>query len=124
VPVKLVMCDDTMAILCSPADYHNAVAYLIRPSSLLDLASGLFEAVWSRAMPLNRSGARDAAPALDQRHQQLISLLASGATDAVIARTFGWSMRTVQRHIHELMEEVGARTRFQIGMEAVNRRWV
>jgi DNA-binding CsgD family transcriptional regulator/DNA-binding MarR family transcriptional regulator len=123
-PVKLVLCDDTMAILCSPGDYQNAVAYLIRPSSLLDMASGLFEAVWDRAVPLNRSGAKGAAPVLDGRDQQLISLLASGATDAVIARTFGWSMRTVQRHIHELMEEVGARTRFQIGMEAVSRGWV
>lgn len=123
-PVKLVLCDDTMGILCSPGDYQNAVAYLVRPSSLLDMASGLFEAVWERAVPLNRSGAKEGAPALDGRDQQLISLLASGATDAVIARTFGWSMRTVQRHIHELMEEVGARTRFQIGMEAVNRGWV
>lgn len=123
-PVKLVLCDDTMAIVCSPADYQNAVAYLIRPSSLLDMASGLFEAVWDRAVPLNRSGSKDGAPVLDGRDQQLISLLASGATDAAIARTFGWSIRTVQRHIHELMEQVGARTRFQIGMEAVSRGWL
>jgi DNA-binding MarR family transcriptional regulator/DNA-binding CsgD family transcriptional regulator len=123
-PVKLVLCDDSMAILCSPADYKNAVAYLIRPSSLLDMASGLFEAIWDRAAPLNRFGSSDGAPVLNARDQQLISLLASGATDAVIARTFGWSTRTVQRHIHELMQAVGACTRFQIGMEAVNRGWV
>jgi DNA-binding NarL/FixJ family response regulator len=61
---------------------------------------------------------------MDPRDQQLLSLLASGATDAVIARTFGWSMRTVQRHIHDLMQQVGARTRFQVGMEAVHRGWL
>jgi DNA-binding MarR family transcriptional regulator/DNA-binding CsgD family transcriptional regulator len=123
-PVKLVMCDDTMAILCSSADYSEAVAYLIRPSSLLEMASGLFEAVWDRAVPLNRSGAKDGAPAIDGRDRQLLSLLASGATDATIARTFEWSMRTVQRHIHELMQSVGARTRFQLGMEAADRGWL
>jgi DNA-binding NarL/FixJ family response regulator len=30
----------------------------------------------------------------------------------------------VQRNIHELMKKVGARTRFQAGMEAVNRGWL
>jgi predicted transcriptional regulator/DNA-binding CsgD family transcriptional regulator len=123
-PAKLVLCDDTMAIVCSPADYQNAIAYLIHPSSLLEMAAGLFEAVWARAVPLNRSGSKDGPEAMDPRDQQLLGLLASGATDAVIARTFGWSMRTVARHIHDLMQQVGARTRFQIGMEAVHRGWL
>jgi predicted transcriptional regulator/DNA-binding CsgD family transcriptional regulator len=123
-PVKLVLCDDTMAIACSPADYQNAIAYLIHPSSLLAMADGLFEAIWDRAVPLNRSESKDGIVAMDPRDQQILSLLASGATDAAIARTFGWSIRTVQRHIHELMEQVGARTRFQIGMEAVSRGWL
>jgi DNA-binding NarL/FixJ family response regulator len=61
---------------------------------------------------------------MSPRRRQLLGLLASGATDAVIARTFGWSMRTVQRHIHDLMQEVGARTRFQVGMEAARRDWL
>jgi predicted transcriptional regulator/DNA-binding CsgD family transcriptional regulator len=123
-PAKLVLCDDTMAIVCSPADYQNAIAYLIHPSSLLDMATGLFEAVWDRAVPLNRSDSKESPAAMDPRDQQLLGLLASGATDAVIARTFGWSIRTVQRHIHDLMQQVGARTRFQVGMEAVHRGWL
>jgi predicted transcriptional regulator/DNA-binding CsgD family transcriptional regulator len=122
-PAKLVISDNTMAIASSTADYHNAVAYLIRPSALLDITCGLFEAVWDRAVPLNRSESRDRQEPANH-HQQLLGLLASGATDAVIARTFGWSVRTVQRHIHELMQQVGARTRFQIGMEAVRRGWL
>jgi|SRR5579875_82773 len=123
-PAKLVLCDDTMAIVCSPADYQNAIAYLIHPSSLLDMAIGLFEAVWSRAVPLHRPESNEGLVTMDPRDQQLLSLLASGATDAVIARTFGWSMRTVQRHIHDLMQQVGARTRFQVGMETVRRGWL
>lgn len=122
-PVKLVICDDTMAIASSSTDYHNGIAYLIHPSSLLDMISQLFEAVWDRAVPLNR-GESKSAHTMNPRDRQLLGLLASGATDAVIARTFGWSMRTVQRHIHDLMQQVGARTRFQVGMEAARRGWL
>jgi DNA-binding CsgD family transcriptional regulator/DNA-binding MarR family transcriptional regulator len=123
-PAKLVIADKRIAIVSSTADFHGSVAYVIHPSSLLDLACGLFEATWDRAVPLNRTESRDGEPALDHRDRQLLGLLASGATDAVIARSFGWSIRTVQRHLHELMERVGARTRFQAGMEAVRRGWL
>jgi len=123
-PVKLVMCDDTLAILCSPAEFQNAVAYLIHPSSLLEVTAALFESVWDRAVPLNRSESKGGGVPIDDRDRQLLNLLASGATDVVIARTFGQSTRTVQRNIHELMQKVGARTRFQAGMEAANRGWL
>jgi DNA-binding CsgD family transcriptional regulator len=123
-PVKLVIRDDTLAILSSPADLRSGIAYLIHPSSLLDMTIGLFEAVWDRAVPLNRSESKGSRTTLSPRDRQLVGLLASGATDAAIGRTFGWSIRTVQRHVHELMQLVGARTRFQVGMEAVRRDWI
>lgn len=124
-PAKLVMSDSTLAIVSSAADYHNGVAYLIHPSSLLDITAALFEALWARAVPLNRLGSsKESQESMGPRDRQLLGLLASGATDTVIARTFGWSIRTVQRHIHEHMQQVGARTRFQLGMEATRRGWL
>lgn len=123
-PAKLVIRDDTLAIVSSTADYHNDIAHLIHPSSFLDLVCGLFEAVWDRAIPLNRSEAKGGRAQLSNRDRQLLGLLASGATDAAIARTFGWSTRTVQRHVQQLMTQVGARTRFQIGMESARRGWI
>lgn len=120
-PVKLVMCDDTMAVACSAG---SALAYLIRPSALLELTSALFEAVWDRAVPLTRSESKNGDIPLSERDRQLLGLLASGATDAVIARSFDLSTRTVQRDIHDLMQKMGARTRFQAGMEAVTRGWL
>jgi DNA-binding CsgD family transcriptional regulator/DNA-binding MarR family transcriptional regulator len=123
-PVKMVISDNTTAIMSSTADFHAGVAYVIHPSSLLDMAGGLFEAIWDRAVPLNRAESRASDTSLSGQDRQLLGLLASGATDAVIARTFGWSIRTVQRHLHEMMDQVGARTRFQVGMEAVRRGWL
>jgi predicted transcriptional regulator/DNA-binding CsgD family transcriptional regulator len=123
-PAKIVISDDQVAIVSSAADFHDGIAYLVHRSSLLDVISGLFEATWDRAVPLNRGESRAGEAPLSHRDRQLLGLLASGATDTVIARTFNWSIRTVQRHIHELMQHVGARTRFQIGMEAVRRGWL
>jgi DNA-binding NarL/FixJ family response regulator len=88
------------------------------------MTAALFEATWERAVPLNRTESGNGEVLINERDRQLIGLLASGATDAVIARTFGLSTRTVQRDIHELMRKVGARTRFQAGMEAVSRGWL
>jgi DNA-binding NarL/FixJ family response regulator len=44
-----------------------------------------------------------------------------GAKDETIARQLGVSLRTVRRRVAELMDELGASTRFQAGMEAVRR---
>lgn len=123
VPMKMVLCDDRLALI--PVTMEGLApdaAYLVHPSSMLDAFSELFEALWDRAVPLNRSAADgDALPPEDA---ELIGLLASGATDETIARTLGWSVRTVHRHVHRLMTGVGAETRFQAGMEAVRRNWV
>ena len=123
-PAKLVISDDTVAIVSSAADHRKDIAYVLHPSSLLDLTIGLFEAAWSRATPITRAENNDPEDVFGPQQRKLLSLLASGATDAVIARTMGSSVRTVQRHLHELMEQMGARTRFQMGLEAVRRGWL
>jgi len=125
VPLKLAIADDRQALITSVADDGEGAAYLVHPSALLDALSALFEAVWERSVPLNQpTNGVDGEPAMSEQRRDLLGLLAGGATDEAIARTFGWSARTVQRHVHALMAEVGAQTRFQIGMEAARRGWV
>ena len=124
VPLKLALFDDTHAIVTSVIDSQRGSAYLVHRSTLLDALSALFEAIWDRSVPLNQPATEAAEPDMSAERRDLLGLLAGGATDETIARTFGWSVRTVQRHVHALMAEVGAVTRFQIGMEAVRRGWV
>jgi DNA-binding CsgD family transcriptional regulator len=123
-PVKLVLSDNKLAIMSSPSDYQDGISYLVHPSSMLDVLSELFEARWERAIPLTEPEAHVTEPELSDLDRQILRLLASGATDGSIARTLGRSIRTVQRDIHRLMDELGATTRFQTGMEAVRRRWL
>ena len=126
VPMKMVLCDDRLALIpVTTEGYRADAAYLVHPSSLLDAFCALFEAIWERAVPLNRAGSTDGGQStISPEDADLIGLLAGGATDESIARTLGWSVRTVHRHVHRLMTTVGAGTRFQIGMEAVRRGWV
>ncbi|MEV6107919.1 helix-turn-helix domain-containing protein [Streptomyces sp. NPDC051940] len=121
VPMKLLLCDGRKALI--PAESADA-SYLIHSSALLDAMCALFEAVWARSVGLADLDASAAGADLDSTDRDLMGLLAAGHTDDSIARTLGWNVRTVRRHIHRLCEQVGARTRLQLGMEAVRRKWV
>jgi DNA-binding NarL/FixJ family response regulator len=124
VPMKMVLSDDRFALIPVTVGGHLAdAAYLVHPSSLLDALSELFEARWDRAVAVNKSGS-GRLDGLSGQDADLIGLLAAGTTDETIARTFGWSVRTVHRHVHRIMSLVGAETRFQAGMEAVRRGWI
>jgi sugar-specific transcriptional regulator TrmB/DNA-binding CsgD family transcriptional regulator len=130
-PMKMLVCDSQLALIpVTPvAAAGPSAAYLIYPSSLLDALAALFEAYWDRAVPLNLATAREPETAeppsgLTTADHRILALLAGGATDDVIGRATGCSMRTVQRRIRELMRLAGAQTRFQLGMAATHRRWV
>lgn len=117
VPVKLYLADDRLGLL-SMAGHDSAL--VVHPSAMLDALDKLFEGLWQRALPPHPPAARTAgrrpAPGTDQ--QRLITLLLSGLTDEAIARQLGVSYRTVQRRVAELMDRLGAHSRFQAGAQA------
>jgi DNA-binding CsgD family transcriptional regulator len=126
-PTEMVLCDSRLALIPVRASSSNAgqAACLVHPSPLLDALSALFEAVWDKAVPLNqRAAPGHEGQVLTDDDRDLLGLLTAGATDVAIARTFGWSVRTVRRHIHRIMTLTGTETRFQAGMEASRRGWV
>ncbi|HEU5333545.1 MAG TPA: helix-turn-helix domain-containing protein [Actinocrinis sp.] len=73
--------------------------------------------------PATRDGGSD-AEAPDPQTRMLLSLLAAGLTDKSIARAMGWSERTAQRRIQQLMITLNAVTRFQASLMAVRRGWL
>ncbi|WP_139827727.1 helix-turn-helix domain-containing protein [Nesterenkonia sp. PF2B19] len=50
--------------------------------------------------------------------------MASGLTDEHMARELGISRRTLSRRVQDLLERTGARTRFQLGVQAARRGWL
>ncbi|MER5682448.1 helix-turn-helix domain-containing protein [Streptomyces sp. NPDC002205] len=133
-PLKLFISDDRAAILpFSLGPGGQSVAYLVHRSPVLVALESLFEAQWERAVPLSdaplppgdattAAESEDAEP--DEETRSLLTLLASGLTDTAIARAQGWSERTTQRRVHQLMCQLGASTRFQAGLTAIRRGWL
>lgn len=51
----------------------------------------------------------------------IAGLLAKGLKDEAVARRLGISLRTCRKHIAQLMDDLGAGSRFQAGVHAVRR---
>ena len=80
----------------------------------------IVDTAWRLGTPAGR--ARTAG--LDRRDTAILTLLAAGASDATIARQSGISQRTVERRVRALMDQLGAGTRFQAGVQAARRGWL
>ena len=91
---------------------------MVHASGLLDALAALFESVWQRAIPVPEL----VSPADEHRH--LLMLLASGLKDEAIARQLGIGERTVRRRVAALADRLGARTRMQLGIQAVRQGWL
>lgn len=125
VPLKLAIGDRSLALvpLAQGSDSAEVQATLvIRPSVLLDSLAGLFEALWQRAIPLLIGATNTTADTDDL--VEVVRLLATGMTDARIARHLNTSERTVARKVAAAMDHLGATTRFQAGMLAQQRGWL
>ncbi|MFE7113874.1 response regulator transcription factor [Streptomyces sp. NPDC057654] len=121
-PMKLAITDSELAVVTLDADDHpGVVSLLIRPSSLFQALSNTFESLWRLAVPVSATGA---GPQLDARDRQILTLMASGATDDAIARRLGLGRRTVVRRVSGLLTRLGATTRFQAGVQAARRGWL
>jgi DNA-binding CsgD family transcriptional regulator len=117
VPVKMFLADDTIGLISLDRPTIVQSALVIHASSLLDTLRALFEAVWAQAVPISLDGF-DLAGERDAEDRKLLEMLAIGLTDDAIARQLGRHPRTVQRHVRQLMDELGAQTRFQAGLQA------
>ncbi|MFG2819964.1 helix-turn-helix domain-containing protein [Kitasatospora sp. NPDC048365] len=117
-PLKMMIVDRSTALVPFVLEEERQTLVL-RSSPLLDGLVALFEAVWQRAMPLWSPG--KASNELSEEDVQLLGFAAAGWTDEIIARRLGVNQRTVERRMRRLMDSLGARTRFQAGLQAARR---
>ena len=119
VPMKLAICDRSAALLPLSQDEPAGSALVVYASTLLDALTSLFELLWRSAIPVPAEGDPPVVNTSTVPHDaDLLALMAAGLKDESIARQLGISTRTVSRRAGELMEDLGARTRFQCGLQA------
>ncbi|HEX3491821.1 MAG TPA: helix-turn-helix domain-containing protein [Streptosporangiaceae bacterium] len=125
-PIKLIISDDQLALIPAAVTSRSIdTTFVIHRSPILDALIALFEAEWARATPVpGMSAGPDAVTGPDAETATLLAMLAAGMTDASIARSLSWSMRTTQRRMRQLMTDLGVTTRFQAGVAARERGWL
>ncbi|ROQ36304.1 hypothetical protein EDD98_5398 [Streptomyces sp. PanSC19] len=118
-PDRAVVFDRAVAFLPRRADGGAGEgAILVRDPDVVAYLCRVFEQHWSGAVPFrgtSEAAYKEVGPSL---RRALVGLLAEGAKDEVIARRMGMSLRTCRRHIADLLEELGAESRFQGGVLA------
>ncbi|MEU4603375.1 helix-turn-helix transcriptional regulator [Kribbella sp. NPDC023972] len=121
IPMNALVIDGSIAVL--PADSANSSVAVLRLTSVVTNAIELFERIWPDAVPLAGDDLPDDTD-LSGREQEMLRLLALGATDEVAAAQLGISVRTVRRMVAQIMNRLGARSRFQAGVKAADRGWL
>jgi hypothetical protein len=119
-PFKLIVQDRRIAIIPLDLARPDGPVLLVRPSSLLDALCEVFELLWRNATPFPHGDSANAA-AGRRDSASLLSLLTSGLNDKAIEFQLDMSHRTLARRISELMKELGATTRCQLGWLAAQR---
>jgi hypothetical protein len=126
--IKLIISDDQLALIPAAVSSRSIdTTFVIHRSPILDALIALFEAEWVRATPIPGIAAAPESPMdgpPDAETATLLALLAAGMTDASIARSLSWSMRTTQRRMRQLMTDLGVTSRFQAGVAAREKGWL
>jgi hypothetical protein len=117
VPYMAVFGHEVAIVAASSGQGPSEGRILVRAPALVSLVNDLFERYWEKAVPLRST------PVGFGRNErvEILEGLMLGAKDEALARQLGVSLRTVRRRVADLMDELGATTRFQAGMEAVRR---
>ncbi len=124
---RMVIMDGQVAVV--PVDPANSRrgALIVRNPGLVAGFLDLFHRAWQDAeeLPWQAEGAEQpVANTITQQDKRILELLASGCTDETSAREVGVSVRHLRRAISRLMQELGANSRFEAGVEAARRGWL
>jgi DNA-binding CsgD family transcriptional regulator/sugar-specific transcriptional regulator TrmB len=124
-PMKLMIADDKFALIALTSAASGTVsALVVGPSIFFDGLAQMFETLWQYAVPLSPAKPEPGTDVLSAEESRLLALLAIGMTDEAIARRVGLGLRTVQKRVRHLMQQLNAGTRFQAGVRAKARGWL
>ncbi|MEV7022107.1 helix-turn-helix transcriptional regulator [Kitasatospora sp. NPDC093558] len=113
-PDRMLIYDRKVAVVSVQG--NSAHALVVYEPNLVAFMVSSFETAWRAAAPFPVGFDREWAKQIsDDLRQSIVRLLAEGLDDKSIARRLGMSMRTVQRHVAEIMRTLDGKSRFQTG---------
>jgi hypothetical protein len=111
---RLIVFDRQAAVISLHGRHLGGV--LVHDQSVVDFVVASFERAWPSATPFTADYQKEQVHALSAEVKlDIARLLVSGLDDRAIARRLGMGLRSCQRHIAEIMEQLGARSRLHAG---------
>lgn len=98
------------AMACLPTTWGESAPegiVFVYTLPIVAAVQSIFDALWRASSPY---------PARDRSWQTVLSLMAEGKTDVQIAEELGIGARAVRRRLTAAMEELGATSRFELGI--------
>ncbi|ALO09495.1 Erythropoiesis-stimulating protein [Streptomyces venezuelae] len=125
-PIRLMVLDRRVAIVPTDEENSRAGALVLSGSGTVTALCALFDTIWDNALPLGGAASREREDerGLSPQESEALRLLGQGLTDDAVAKRLGVSPRTARRIAADLMEKLGARSRFQAGSRAVAKGWL
>jgi DNA-directed RNA polymerase specialized sigma24 family protein len=111
---RLIVFDREVAFIPDTTGAWGAV--LIREPNIVHFLCEVFEQVWTLAQPFSNAAADGLEMISREIDGKIVKMLAAGLKDETIARRLGVSLRTARRHIADIMQSLGATSRFQAGV--------
>ena len=122
-PLRMLIFDGETALVPIDPGHTRAGAVQICGPGVMTALNALFDRIWADATPLGRPTERD-TDGLNAQERELLRLLGQGLTDEAAGKSLGLGLRTVRRMMADLMERLGARSRFEAGLAAARRGWL
>jgi hypothetical protein len=113
---ETIIIDRRLVILAGDVSAGRRSYSVITQAAAVQGVTSLFEAAWRSATDLDVYDARIAE--IRQLAPQVLDHLSQGTKDEAAARALGLGVRTYRRRVAELMDALGAGSRFQAGVRA------
>jgi DNA-binding NarL/FixJ family response regulator len=113
---ETIIIDRRVVIMAGDTSHGARDFSVVWEASVVSAVASLFDAAWRASTELDvydrqLMELRPLAP-------RILELLTSGCKDETAARTLSLSVRTYRRRVAELMDALGATSRFQAGVRA------
>ncbi|MGH3759382.1 LuxR C-terminal-related transcriptional regulator [Actinophytocola sp.] len=121
VPTDALVIDGSVVVLpvVRTASGPSTGTAVFRLPSVVTTTTELFDRVWLGGVPLVPGDLPESAER-QARERALMALLLAGYTDESAAAQLKISVRTVRRTVADMMNRLGARSRFQLGAKAAD----
>ena len=116
-PEAMTIFDRRTAFIVKGGPTASGNALIVRDTGVVQFLCDIFEQLWQSASPYAATEAGYDGVA-DDIQLAIVRLLAEGATDEVVARHLGMSVRACRRHIAALFRNLDSVSRFQAGVRA------